>query len=155
MPVLHLLTGAYRRRRYIAKRGAEVRLWSFALTFSKPAPSGKLVGESASSCKASDTEATRQGFELRTVALHARCRARWCPRHQKITRDTQSGVPCDFLVTRGRIELPFQPWEGRVLAAWPTSHICFARLLYHKLMSLSSPFLKVLDKCFVQASKIL
>ena len=30
---------------------------------------------------------------------------------------------CLCVVTRGRIELPFQPWEGRVLAAWPTGRI--------------------------------
>ena len=27
-----------------------------------------------------------------------------------------------FLVTRGRIELPFAAWEAAVLAAWPTGH---------------------------------
>ena len=48
-----------------------------------------------------------------------------------------------FLVTRGRIELPFQPWEGRVLAAWPTSHLSFARLFYHSFFRLSRLFHKL------------
>ena len=38
-----------------------------------------------------------------------------------------------FLVTRGRIELPFAAWEAAVLAAWPTGHnsktfgLCFVK----------------------------
>ena len=45
------------------------------------------------------------------------------PLSQLFHYNTSAIVCQDFLVTRGRIELPFAAWEAAVLTAWPTGHI--------------------------------
>ena len=82
-------------------------------------------------------------FELRTTSQRLVLRSDSphgvTKRNKKHHRDWW----CFLLVTRGRIELPFQPWEGRVLAAWPTGRHTIARILYYKTRKKSIPFLKV------------
>ena len=51
-----------------------------------------------------------------------------------------------FCMTRTGIEPMIQPWEGYVLAAWPTGHLSNAHVLYHKFFDFAIVFLKFFQK---------
>ena len=66
-------------------------------------------GKFAPSCEASDAEATEQWFELRTASQTLALRSDSPHGVAKKTKKTLTWSVFLVLVTRGRIELPFQP----------------------------------------------
>ena len=72
------------------------------------------------------------------------------PRHEMKTKKTPTRSVFFVLVTRTGIEPMFSPWEGDVLAAWPTG--LSACPLYHIENHLSIGFWKNLRKKFFEKS---